>query len=82
MVPATRPGVAGAGSAAFFPGDSVLEVTALGGPSARRPRTLPVPYLNEVTELLTRIVSGRLVPVVTVDDRDGLDVHAQVRPAR
>ena len=61
--------------------DGVLEVAAAGGADAGGLGALPVPDLDQVAEQAARPVPGRLIPVVTVVDRDRDQRDGVVLPA-
>jgi hypothetical protein len=75
------PAVASAGESALIPGHGVLVIAAAGVAPAGRPAAVPVADLDEVAEFIAGVVSAGLVPVVTVVDRNGLQIDGQLRPA-
>jgi hypothetical protein len=77
MVPAPGAGVARASPAALLPGNGVLEVGSACGPATRRPRALAIPDLHQMPEPVARFVGGGLIPVVTIGNRNRLDVDGQ-----
>jgi drug/metabolite transporter (DMT)-like permease len=77
VVPTAGAGVAGAGAAAFFPGDGVLEVAAPGVAQARRVGAFAVPDLHQVAEYAAGVVRGCFVPVVAAGDGEGFGAGGQ-----
>ena len=67
-------------SSRLFPGDRMLEVAAFRGPAAGGPGAVPVAYLDQVAEPVAGIVSGCLVPVIAVGDRDRFQVTVRSGP--
>ena len=77
VVPAAGAGVAGAGAAAGFPGDGVLEVAAPCVAQARRVGAVAVADVDQVAECLAGVVRGGLVAVVAFGDGEGFGAGGQ-----
>jgi len=81
MMTTAGPSVARAGQRAVLPGNGVLEVAAGRDAAAGRIVAFPVTYFHQVAQPGARVVAGAAVAVVAAGDREGFQVHGQIRRA-
>ena len=74
-------GVAAARTSALVVRDRMFKITLAGMPVAGRERAVEVPDLDEVAEGGVGLVRERLVAVVAVERRHGLEVRSALQPA-
>src|ERR1700722_13107227 len=74
-------GVAAARTSALVIRDRMFKITLAGMPVAGRERAVEVPDLDEVAEGGVGLVRERLVAVVAVERRHGLEVRSALQPA-
>jgi hypothetical protein len=77
---APRTRFTGAGSPALGVRNGVLEVGFPGVPGTGRERAVAVPDLDEVAQRLIRLISVRLIAVVTLERRHRSQFHDEVPP--